>query len=124
MNGLTLAMVGATALFDVVGQTLFKLGLGHTGDDMTDRPAVFWGTVLREPRILAGIGVYAVEFLVWFAVLSRVDLSIALPLASSSYCGVLVASRFVLGEAVPLQRWLGAALVMSGVAVILFASPV
>lgn len=116
-------MVAATVLFDIVGQTLFKLGLGRMATTPRDGPLEFWRGVLREPRVLAGVGIYALEFLFWFAVLARVDLSIAVPLASLSYCGVLVASRLLLRETVSLQRWLGAALVTGGVAVILLAAP-
>lgn len=126
MTGWTFAMVAATVLFDVVGQTLFKLGLHRTAAPAQGGSGIagFWAGVLCEPRILAGIAIYAAEFLVWFAVLARVDLSVAVPLASFSYCGVLLASRLLLGETVPLQRWLGAALVTAGVTVILLSSPV
>lgn len=119
----TALMVAATVLFDIVGQTLFKLGLGRMATAPRDGTLAFWRGVLREPRVLAGVGIYALEFLFWFAVLARVDLSIAVPLASLSYCGVLVASRLLLRETVSLQRWLGAALVTGGVAVILLAAP-
>jgi hypothetical protein len=45
-------------------------------------------------------------------------LSLAFPLASLSYCGVLLASRFVLGEAVSRRRWLGVGLITAGVAIV------
>ena len=123
MNRWTFLMVATTVLCDVAGQTLFKFGLQRMATLSQNRPAGFWAAILREPRILAGVAVYAVEFVVWFAVLARVDLSVAVPLASFSYCGVLVTSRLMLREAVPVQRWLGAALVTGGVAIILLASP-
>src|SRR3546814_19697210 len=104
MTAWTLVMVAATVLLDVCGQIFFKLGLArpHLADLSGKR--AFWIRVAMEPRILGGIDIYAVEFFLWFAVLSRLDLSLAVPLASLGYSGVLVASRFIIGETVPLDR--------------------
>ena len=54
--------------------------------------------------IVLGVLVYVVEFTVWFAALSMAPLSVAFPFMALSYCGVVVASKFVLGERVSRQR--------------------
>jgi drug/metabolite transporter (DMT)-like permease len=45
-------------------------------------------------------------------------LSFAFPLASLSYCGIALSSRFILKEPVSRRRWLGTALIALGVAMV------
>jgi drug/metabolite transporter (DMT)-like permease len=112
-----LALLLGTVLCDVGGQVCFKLGVGHESEPA---PAGglrgFFGSLLMSPWIVAGILVYAVEITLWFAALSMTRLSIAFPFMALSYCGVVVASRFILGERVSLRRWLATAAVACGVA--------
>ncbi|MGH9394262.1 MAG: EamA family transporter, partial [Terriglobales bacterium] len=60
---------------------------------------------------------------VWWAVLSRVDLSYAFPLTSMSYVVLLVASRAFLGEHISLTRWMGATAIVFGVYLITRSAP-
>ncbi|HTI96888.1 MAG TPA: EamA family transporter [Rudaea sp.] len=114
---LILALLLGTVLCDVGGQVCFKLGVGH---ETTPAPAGglrgFFGGLLVSPWIAAGIGVYVVEITLWFAALSMTRLSIAFPFMALSYCGVVIASRFILGERVSRQRWLATGVVAFGVA--------
>jgi drug/metabolite transporter (DMT)-like permease len=119
MNAGTAALIAATLFLDVFGQLGFKLGLNRIGDqNASAASAAFWLRLFGEPWLLAGIGAYAVEFFLWLAVLSRVELSIAFPLASLSYCGVLLASRVVLGERISRRRWSGCGLITIGAALV------
>lgn len=105
------ALFAATILLDVAGQTAFKLGLSsHDGP--------LWRKVLTNPTTLAGVAAYALEILLWLAVLSEAPLSVAFPVAALAYCGVLLTSRFVLGERVSARRWLGASVITLGVALV------
>ena len=114
---LILALLLGTVLCDVGGQVCFKLGVGH---ESTPAPAGglrgFFGGLLVSPWIVAGILVYVVEITLWFAALIMTRLSIAFPFMALSYCGVVVASRFILGERVSLRRWLATGAVACGVA--------
>lgn len=102
----------ATLVLDVLGQTAFKLGLEASSG------APLWRRVATSPMTMAGFGAYALEIVLWLAVLSRAPLSVAFPLAALAYCGVLATSRFVLGERVSPRRWLGASIVTLGVALV------
>ncbi|MDB5972571.1 MAG: EamA-like transporter [Hydrocarboniphaga sp.] len=115
----TLLLIAATIVLDVFGQLGFKLGLNGIGDSHADarRPA-FWLRLFTQRWLLLGIAAYACEFFLWLAVLSRVQLSIAFPLASLSYCGVLIVSRAVLGEAISRRRWAGCGLITLGAALV------
>jgi drug/metabolite transporter (DMT)-like permease len=112
-----LALLLGTVLCDVGGQVCFKLGVGHESEPM---PAGglrgFFGGLLVSPWIIAGILVYVVEITLWFAALSMTKLSVAYPFMALSYCGVVIASRFILGERVSLRRWLATGAVAFGVA--------
>ena len=112
-----LALLLGTVLCDVGGQVCFKLGVGH---ESTPAPAGglrgFYGGLLVSPWIIAGILVYVVEITLWFAALSMTRLSVAYPFMALSYCGVVIASRFILGERVSRQRWLATGAVAFGVA--------
>lgn len=112
MTPLLVLLFALTVVLDVVGQTAFKLGLDASSG------APLWKRVVTSPLAMAGFAAYALEIVLWLAVLSRAPLSVAFPLAALAYCGVLVASRFVLHERVSSRRWLGASIVTLGVALV------
>ena len=109
---LMLALLIATVLCDVAGQTCFKIGVDekHAASGLFATIASRW--------ILAGVLIYVVEFTVWFAALSMTPLSGAFPFMALSYCGVVVASRFILHERVSTRRWIATALIVVGVALV------
>jgi undecaprenyl phosphate-alpha-L-ara4N flippase subunit ArnE len=113
----------ATVLCDVCGQVCFKLGVGH--DDSAVQPRAgasgFVLGLVGSPWVVAGLLIYVVEFIVWFAALSLTPLSVAFPFMALSYCGVVIASRWILKERVSLRRWLGTLAVAGGVALVCLA---
>jgi drug/metabolite transporter (DMT)-like permease len=119
---LNFALLTATVLLDIVGQVFFKLGVGHDdgGAAASARGGVagFLRGLVASPWIVAGVAVYAVEFVVWFAALTRVPLNEAFPFNALAYGGVVVASRFVLKENVSTRRWLGTLLIAAGVTLV------
>lgn len=116
MSPLLILLVALSILCDVTGQIAFKRGINSLpppGDGF--RPWHLWRSLVRVPWLWFGIAVYAIELDVWLAVLSRLPLSFAFPLASLNFCGILLASRFLLHEPVSKRRWWGAALITLGV---------
>ena len=73
---------------------------------------------MAEPWLIAGLMIYAIEFLVWTRILALVPLAIAFPVASLNILGVTVASRLWLGERIAPRQYAGAALVTAGVALV------
>ena len=118
MSGLAAPIaLGLTILLDVGGQLLFKLGLdGDKSEAMADRGLL--RRVLGSPAIAGGVALYGVEFGCWLFVLSRLDLSLAFPIATLSYVGVVLASRLFLREAVSPRRWIATLLIAAGAACI------
>lgn len=112
----TLLLLLGSVACDVTGQVCFKLGVGHeTGDD--GAPSLLH-KVLHSPWIALGVTVYALEFVLWFAALSRTQLSIAFPFTALGYVGVVLASRHILNERISLRRWVGIGTIVVGVVLV------
>jgi len=69
---------------------------------------------LPERTRIAGTFTVGVGFLLWVAVLSRLDLSQAMPLLALTYVPWLIIAHWVLREEVTLPQWIGVALVSVG----------
>ena len=113
---LMFAFLAGSVLCDVCGQICFKLGVHDDGRPNAGGIAGFFASFMRSPWIALGVVIYALEFVFWFGALTLAPLSLAVPFAALSYCGVVVASRFILGERVSLRRWLATGAVAFGVA--------
>ncbi len=88
-----------------VGVDIFSVGgLGH-----------FLSRSASLELVWVGIILYASNFFLWVLVLSRIDLVVAIVLASTSYLILPILSIAFLHEKVSLVRWAGIALIMLGV---------
>ncbi len=121
-------MILIAVAMEVVGQLLYKSGINRMNGlqgSLLDVGSVaqFALEALGNWRVLAGIGVYCAQAGVWWAVLSRADLSYAFPLTSMSYVLLLIASRSILGEHISLTRWMGATAIVFGVYLITRSAP-
>ena len=104
--------------FVIVGQVCLKLGMSNMGElsfGGLSEVASFLGKVATTPLIIFGFFLYVVASMIWLVVLSRVDLSFALPMMALSYVGVLVIAHFFLNENVTPLRWLGVSVICLGV---------
>jgi len=57
-------------------------------------------------------------FVIWSSILSKIDLSVAVPIASSSYILVPLASIFFLGEEMTWLDWTGIFFIIIGVIIV------
>jgi drug/metabolite transporter (DMT)-like permease len=112
------ALLLGSVLCDVGGQVCFKLGLAEDSQPSRGGVAGFLAGLVRSRWIALGVGVYALEFVFWFGALTLAPLSLAVPFAALSYCGVVVASRLILRERVSARRWAATFVVAAGVAVV------
>jgi len=113
----TLLLLLGSVACDVTGQVCFKLGVGHE-TDTAGAPSLLLHKVLHSPWIALGVAVYALEFVLWFAALSRTQLSIAFPFTALGYVGVVLASRYILNERISLRRWVGIGTIVVGVVLV------
>jgi drug/metabolite transporter (DMT)-like permease len=98
----------------VTGQTVWKIGLDRSGGLRLDNLL----SVLFSPLILLGILIYGIATLLWLYVLSRLPISLAYPLQSIAYVLALLIAFFFFKESVPLNRWIGAAIILGGITVL------
>jgi len=100
-----LLLVVANDLLDTCAQLLMKTGVHHLFNFGNHGFFLFW----------AGAAIYLFNFFLWMTILSKIDLSVALPLAGSSYILVPLAAVFFLHEIVKPMRWLGLVLIVWGI---------
>jgi drug/metabolite transporter (DMT)-like permease len=74
--------------------------------------------VARNGWVLAGVALLVVHLVLYLIVLSRADLSFALPLTAASYPLSALLARFYLREDVGTARWIGTLLITVGVAIV------
>ena len=119
-KGLTLKiffLILVTDLGESVAQLFMKQGLTHTGITVVN-PSTVFDFVIRNaasPLIWSGLFLYALTFFIWIVVLSHVDLSLAMPVASTSYVLIPFIAMIFLHESVTPSRWIGIFLIILGI---------
>ena len=103
------------------GQTLIKLAM-HTLDemDLTSIRGIWFFTKFcaTNPRIWSGLALNSTALLIWLIILSFTDLSQAYPLDSLQYILIAVFAKVFLKEKVCFLRWLGIAVIVTGVIIV------
>jgi drug/metabolite transporter (DMT)-like permease len=82
----------------------------------------FLKSVFLSGYLWAGMLSVILTFIIWSTLLSKIDLSVAVPLASFSYILVPLVSIFLLQEKISLLRWTGISLILLGVIVVSLTS--
>jgi|SRR6516164_4556852 drug/metabolite transporter (DMT)-like permease len=104
----------------VAGDTLQSFEMKRHGevrfrDSGLGRVAV---ALARKTYLILAIVCMAVSFFAFMTLVSEADLSFAVPASAASFVLETVLARFLLRERVDAKRWLGAALVAGGVALL------
>lgn len=76
---------------------------------------VFLKGSFSSPFLWLGILCVALTFIIWSTILSKIDLSVAVPIASTSYILVPIVSIIFLHEKITLLRWSGIFFIIIGV---------
>jgi multidrug transporter EmrE-like cation transporter len=95
----------------VAGQLLLKHG-------MSMRPNFNMSSVLelpRDPYIMGGVFSYGISTLLYFNVLSKLELSLAYPSISLGYVLVILMSKILFNENVSWVRWTAIFVICFGV---------
>jgi drug/metabolite transporter (DMT)-like permease len=75
----------------------------------------FLKIVIHSPFLWVGsFSVFAV-FVCWSVILSKIDLSVAVPVASASYITIPLVSVIFLGERILFVQWLGISFILLGI---------
>jgi multidrug transporter EmrE-like cation transporter len=70
-----------------------------------------------HPFVLVSMVCFAVAAATWMVALAGVDLSVAYPTMSVIYVATALAGRAMFGDVLTLQRWIGIALVITGLVI-------
>ncbi len=113
-------LVGLIVAGTVAGDTLQSFEMKRHGEIRfrgTGLGRIARTLALKKGLILA-IVCMAISFFSFMTLVSQFDLSFAVPASAASFVFETILARFVLGERVDARRWLGAALVAGGVALL------
>lgn len=111
------ALIVLNDLVDTVAQLFMKKGVLATGISVVT-PATIAEFVARGVSswpLWAGVVIFILNFFVWIAILYKVDLSIAMPVGSTSYIFIPLAAMLFLHERVSLFRWIGIGAIVLGI---------
>ena len=106
MNSLNFLLIFLAILLGTAAQLFLKAGTNATPVG----PAL-----ALEPRILVGVGCYAVSLIVWILALSKTPVSVAYPMDSIGFALNALLAWWLLGEAVTPMRMLGIGVIIVGV---------
>lgn len=113
--------VGLSIIFTISGQLLLKRGMTGIGKSGAAGSGVFVKMIL-SPWVIGGLAVYFMGVISWILALSSLPLTLAYPFGSLSYVGIFIASYFLFKEKITPARWLGIAIIVSGLIIIGFSS--
>jgi multidrug transporter EmrE-like cation transporter len=112
-------LIVAAAFGLLVSQLLMKQGVTRGGPITVGSLEQLWGLIQRiltTPTLFIGYVLSFATGLVWLVILSRVDLSYAVPLMTGIYfLMLLLTSVLVLRESVTPGHWLGTLLIVVGI---------
>jgi len=120
-RNLTLKIIGLLVFSDILetfSQFCFKKGALSINTLQASSLAQAFTFILGMfSSIYLWLGLFSVllTFILWSSVLSKIDLSVAVPIASFSYILVPLTSIIFLHEKVDILRWMGIFLILVGV---------
>lgn len=79
---------------------------------------IFVQAMLSSGYLWLGFASVFLTFIIWSTILSKIDLSVAVPIASFSYILVPLVSIVFLHEEVTLLDWTGILLILTGVIIV------
>jgi drug/metabolite transporter (DMT)-like permease len=115
---MTWALISGVLAAAFVGQSLLKAGVNRVGTlrfESIGAVVSFYAACLKSPFVLLGVLVVGIGFALWMALLSRADLSEALPLLGLAYIPWLFIGRFAFHEQITAQRVVGVLMIAAGV---------
>ena len=120
-----LLLLIASDIFETTVHFFFKKStFGSSQGQVTNLASaiVFLKVVFSSMFLWAGLFMVAIVFILWSVILSKIDLSVAVPIASFSYILVPVVSIIFLHEQITAVRWLGVFFVLAGVILVSLSS--
>ncbi|MDQ7947307.1 MAG: EamA family transporter [Pedobacter sp.] len=104
-------LLGAVAQFFLkIGVTAVQEKSKHSADILKNG--------ISNPYLLTGLSCYGLSLLLWFFVLSKMELSKAYPMVSLGYIFTLILAYLFLNEAITVAKVVGITFILIGVIVL------
>ncbi|GHT33341.1 transporter [Bacteroidia bacterium] len=104
-------------ILGAIAQYFFKIGVTAVSEKSKSIVS-FAKAGVYSPYIWGGLFCYGFSLLLWFYVLSKMELSKAYPLVSLGYVFTLILGYFLLNEAITVAKITGIILIVGGVIVL------
>ncbi len=119
----TRALIVAVIVGNVAGNALLSRGLHQRGSHISSS-LMHYVYAIANPWVFGGVALLAAWMIANLSLLSRADLSYALPVTGSvSYLVIALVGHFLLGERVSTVHWLGVVIITLGVVLVIETSP-
>ncbi len=104
-------------IIDTVAQVFLKKGLSFPWGGSVSIGGIYEFIVKNgsSPFLWLGLLIYMMNFFIWIVILYKVDLSIAMPVGSTSYIFIPLAAVFFLHEHMSPLRWVGIICIVLGI---------
>ena len=102
-------------LLAVAGQLFMKQGMRMIGTFPLAQLLPRLLSIVFNPFVFVGLGMFVISSVFWLAVLSRFNLSVAYPMVAMGYIIVALFSMWFFNEPVTWVRWLGIFAIVFGV---------
>jgi undecaprenyl phosphate-alpha-L-ara4N flippase subunit ArnE len=109
-------LLALAIIMEVAREMCFKLSANQALSAKKQSSYLFG--MISSPLVWLGFACWGVGITSWVMVLEHLPLSIAFPIMSLSYCGMIIGSKYVLGETISAKKWLGIILITIGVVII------
>ena len=110
LNDVIDAMAQVLMKKGIVGEAVASWNLHHLFSFVTQNAV--------SPLVLAGIALYALNFFLWIIILSKIDLSLAVPLGSTTYAIIPLSAVIFLHEKIPIMGIAGILCVILGILIL------
>ena len=119
-NNLTLKIFSLIVLNDIgdtIAQLIMKKGLVNTGISYVGLGNIVEFAAKNASSLLLWLGIliYVLNFFIWIVILYKIDLSIAMPVGSTSYIFVPIMAILFLHEYISPVRWIGILCIILGI---------
>ncbi len=114
-------LLGFSVAVGLAGQSLLKIGMRRfAGGEVASAQAaagILWRALISPP-VIAGGTLYVLGFGAWLLVLTRIEVSVALPMLSINYILITLVAWLFLGESINAYKIAGCLLIVTGVLVL------
>jgi multidrug transporter EmrE-like cation transporter len=117
----TFSLILCSVLMSAGAQVLLKMGMSdaRVADAIaSNRRLKLFFEVFSNRWVVLGLALYILGAVIWLAVLSRVEVSLAYPFVGIGFVAIMLLGWLLLGDSINAQRVVGTVLITAGVVLI------